>query len=255
MDTQEIKLWELYKKNGRKELLEKIVVKYLNIVHYHANKLLVYTSGSIDKDDLYSAGVMGLLEAIEKFDLEKGVKFSTFSSIRIRGAIIDEIRSIDWVPRSIRQKSKKIDAATHHLFNKLERMPSDEEIAEELEISLEDYYKITDHLGPLFLASLETEIASDGDRLKIRDIVKDDSQEDFEEKLLKQRYREKIISSVSLLPDKEKLVISLYYYENLNLKEIGSVLNVTESRVSQLHSSALIKLRNFLKDFSPAGII
>ncbi len=250
MEVEERKLWELLKKTGRREILEKLVEKYLPLVHYLANKLFIFTSKGIDKDELYSAGVMGLLDAIERFDLEKGTEFNTFASIRIRGSIIDEIRRIDWVPRSVRQKAKRLDSAIHSLFNQLGRMPSDQEIADELEISVEEYYHLTDNLGPLFLHSLESEVVvgDDSSQLKIKDVISDDGELSYEQKKIRVRTKKKIIESISQLPEKEKLVISLYYYEDLNLKEIGLVLGVSESRVSQMHSSALFKLRNLLKD-------
>lgn len=247
MDADEKKLWELYHKTKRRELLEKIVEKHLHLVHYLAGKLNIFSSSSMDRDELYSAGVMGLLDAIEKFDPEKGVEFQTFATIRVRGSIIDEIRRTDWVPRSVRQKSKHIDAAIHTLFNRLGRMPSDGEVAEELEISIDEYYQITDNLGPMFLASLDTAIASEGgNQLHISDIVEDTS-EGLEEEMQHRNLRHRIIEAIGQLPDREKLVISLYYYEELTLKEIGMVLDVTESRVSQMHSSALLKLRNLLE--------
>ena len=249
MNSEERKLWELYKKTKRRELLERIVEKYLRIVHYLANRFIVFSSGNLERDDLYSAGVIGLLEAIERFDLSKGVEFQTLATIRVRGAIIDEIRKTDWVPRSIRQKSKRIDSAIHSLFAKLGRMPSDDEIAEELDITVEAYYQITDNLGPLFLGSLDAAIHQEGDgsKISIVDVIEDDKDIDFETQLMQKKMREKIISAISQLPDKEKLVISLYYYEELTLKEIGKVLDVSESRISQMHSSALIKLRNMLE--------
>jgi len=249
MDADETKLWELYKKTKRSELLEKLVEKYLNIVHYFANKLHVFTSNVLEREDLYSAGIVGLLEAIDRFDLEKGVSFQTYASIRIKGAIIDEIRRVDWVPRSIRQKSKSIDAAVNNLFSEKGVMPTDEEIAEELELSLQEYYNITDNLGPLFLSSLDTRLYldSDGEDIDVRDTIEDTGEISIEENIIRERIRERIASSISSLPEKEKLVISLYYYEDLNLKEIAMVLDVTESRVSQMHSSALNKLRVILK--------
>ena len=255
MDADEKKLWELYRKTKRRELLEKIVEKYLHLVHYLAGKLNIFSSNTMEKDDLYSAGVMGLLEAIEKFDHEKGIEFQTFATIRVRGAIIDEIRRTDWVPRSVRQKSKHIDAAIHSLFNKLGRMPSDGEVAEELEIGIDEYYQITDNLGPMFLASLDTAIASEGGtELFVSDIV-EDTGEGIEEEILRSNLRKRIIQAIGQLPDREKLVISLYYYEELTLKEIGLVLDVTESRVSQMHSSALMKLRNLLEHNRPQTLL
>jgi len=248
MKTEEKKLWELYKKTKRKELLEKIVDKYLNIVYYYTNKLFIYASSSIDKEDLYSAGIIGLLEAIERFELDKGLEFSTYSNIRIKGAIIDELRKVDWVPRSIRQKTKKIDRAISSLFEKNATIPTDNEIADEMKLSLNDYYKITDNLGPLFLTSLEKGIGSseDGNSLTIQDTLVDLSIPSDKEQIIHKKLRERLTSAISELADREKLVISLYYYEDLSLKEIGAILKVSESRVSQIHSSSILKLRNML---------
>lgn len=250
MDAEEKKLWELYKKTGRRELQEKLVERNLRLVHYLANKLSIYSSNSVDRDDLYSAGVMGLLEAIERFDLEKGIEFKTFASIRVRGAIIDEIRRLDWVPRSVRMKAKKVDAVMQSLFQSLGRIPSDEEIAEELEITVEEYYQITDKISSLFLHSLDSEFVVDSSdsELKIKDMISSGDEYNYEEEKLKEKMKTALINAINMLPEKEKLVISLYYYEELNLKEIGSVLNVSESRVSQLHSSALMKMRNYMKN-------
>ncbi|MDD3050762.1 MAG: FliA/WhiG family RNA polymerase sigma factor [Candidatus Cloacimonetes bacterium] len=250
MQDDELKLWELYKKTGRSELLEKIVEKYLNLVHYHANRLYVFTSNVLERDDLYSAGIIGLMEAIERFDYTRGFEFQTYASNRVRGAIIDEIRRVDWVPRSIRHKSKSIDAAINAFFTHNGELPTDEEIAEEMEISLDDYYNITDKLGPLFLASLDNQLNSDndGEHIHLSETIEDTSAKNIEEERIVELIKKRIIEAISSLPEKEKLVISLYYYEELNLKEIAAVLNVTESRVSQIHSSAITKLRVALKN-------
>jgi RNA polymerase sigma factor for flagellar operon FliA len=246
MDLEERKLWELYKRTGRSELQEKLVIKYLNLVHFLANRLVKFSSSSLDKDDLYSAGTIGLLEAIERFDLDKNVEFKTFASLRIKGAIIDEIRRFDWVPRSVRKKSKMIDSTVHRLFSELNRLPSDEEIAKELEISIDEYYQITDSIGPLYLSSLDTPIESEsGEQQNYIDMLSDEYDADVEHN--KQVLKESLVESIQNLPERERLVISLYYYENLNLKEIGAVLEVTESRVSQIHSSAISKLRTMLQ--------
>ncbi len=249
MEVDEKKLWELYKRTGRPELQEQIVVRYLKLVHYIVNRLVIYSTHGLEKDDLYSAGVLGLLEAIERFDISKGIEFKTFSAIRIKGAIIDEIRRFDWVPRSIRQKAKKIDSAIHHLFHELNRIPSDEEIAKELNISIDEYYQLTDNLGPLFLHSLDSDVNQSGDdnSLQLNQLI-DNKEEDYETEKRRSTLKRKIIEAINHLPEKEKLVISLYYYEGLTLKEIGVVLSVTESRVSQIHSSAILKLRNLLKN-------
>ncbi len=247
MDNEEKKLWELYKRTGRPELQEEIVIRYLRLVHYIANRLVIYASKSLDKDDLYSAGVIGLLEAIERYDLTKGIEFKSFAGIRIRGAIIDEIRRFDWVPRSVRQKAKRIDAAIHHLFISNNKIPSDEEIAEELDISVDEYYQITDNLGPMFLHSLDNEYGGNGsDHESPMNELVDNQLEDYETEKIRINLKNRLMKGINDLPEKERLVISLYYYEQLNLKEIGIVLGVTESRVSQIHSSAIVKLRNII---------
>ena len=245
MDIEEKKLWELYKSTKRSELQEKIVMKYLKLVHYLANRLVSFSTPSLDRDDLYSAGVIGLLEAIERFDLSKNVEFKTFASLRIKGAIIDEIRRFDWVPRSVRKKSKMLDGTIHRLFSELNRMPTDSEIAEELEISLEEYYQITDSIGPLFLSSLDSPVDSDKGEHHYLEVASVEEDEEIEAN--KAILKENMIDCIQSLPERERLVISLYYYENLNLKEIGAILEVTESRVSQIHSSAINKLRTMIQ--------
>jgi RNA polymerase sigma factor for flagellar operon FliA len=241
MDIEEKKLWELYKRTGRAELHEKLVVKYLNLVHFLAHRLVSFSTPTLDRDDLYSAGVIGLLEAIERFDPEKNVEFKSFASLRIKGAIIDEIRRFDWVPRSVRKKSKMLDGTVHKLFSVYNRMPTDEEIAYELEMSVEEYYQLTDSIGPLFLFSLDSSMDNEKGEGTFADNLSDEYDADVE--LSKAQMRENLKAGIQNLPEKERLVISLYYYENLNLKEIGSVLGVSESRVSQIHTSAISKLR------------
>ena len=245
MDAEEIKLWELYKSTGRPELQEKIVIKYLKLVHYLAHKLVSFSTPTLDRDDLYSAGVIGLLEAIERFDLSKNVSFNTFATMRIKGAIIDEIRRFDWVPRSVRKKSKMIDATIHRLFAELDRMPTDKEIADELELTMTEYYQLTDSIGSLYLTSLDTIVESEHGDQSYANTLSDHYDADVEAH--KEAMKENLIESIQALPERERVVISLYYYENLNLKEIAAVLEVTESRVSQIHSSAINKLRAMLQ--------
>ena len=244
MDIEERKLWELYKRTGRSELQEKIVERYLSLVHYLSHRLITFSTPTLDKEDLYSAGVIGLLEAIERFDLEKNVEFKSYATLRIKGAIIDEIRRFDWVPRSVRKKSKMLDATIHQLFSKLNRMPSDDEIAEELEMSVTEYYQLTDSIGPLFLFSLDSAIDGEQGETTYAENLVDTYDEEVETS--REALKDGLKSGIQNLPERERLVISLYYYENLNLKEIGAVLGVSESRVSQIHSSAISKLRSML---------
>jgi RNA polymerase sigma factor for flagellar operon FliA len=244
MDIEEKKLWELYKRTGRSDLQEKIVLKYLNLVHFLSHRLVSFSTPGLDRDDLYSAGVIGLLEAIERFDLEKEVEFKSYATLRIKGAIIDEIRRFDWVPRSVRKKSKQLDATVHRLFSVHNRMPTDEEIAEELEMSVDEYYQLTDSIGPLFVMSLDSSFGDESSDLSYSDVMSDHYDADVERE--KEKLKEALADGIGSLPEKERIVISLYYYENLNLKEIGAVLGVSESRVCQIHSSAIGKLRSVM---------
>ena len=248
MSPEEKKLWILYKKTKRPELYEQLVSKYLSLVHYLANKLNMYTSNLLELDDLYSAGLVGLLEAIERFDIDRGYEFSTFGTLRIKGAIIDEIRKTDWVPRSIREKHKKIKAAIKYLYNSSGHTPSDSEIAQEMDITIEQYNQITDNLGPMFLSSLDENISSkgDGENLTLKDVVSDDTA-DVQKQIHKEKVKAILLEGIDQLSDREKLVISLYYYEELSLKEIGKILEVSESRVCQIHSSSILKLKNIVK--------
>jgi len=244
MDAEERKIWELYKRTGRKELQEQLVVKYLNLVHYLAHRLVSFSSPSLDRDDLYSAGVIGLLEAIERYDYEKNTEFKSYAMLRIKGAIIDEIRRFDWIPRSVRKKAKTLDITIHKLFSILNRMPTDEEIAAELDISVDEYYQLTDSLGSMFLFSIDATTESEDGSRDFSNALSDNYDSDAERH--KEQLKDSLIESIQKLPEKERLVISLYYYENLNLKEIGHVMGVSESRVCQIHSSAVSKLRSLV---------
>lgn len=257
MPDQEQILWESYKQNPSRDLLEQIVLKYLDVVHILANKLLIYTSRQLTRDDLYSAGVTGLLDAIERFDHTLGIKFKTFATKRIRGAIIDEIRKNDWVPRSVRYNSKKLDKAIEKLYQKNGQMPSDSEIAKELELSINDYYKLTDNLGPMFLGSIDDKVSKSetGENLYIKDVVKDPKSDLSYENTRKEIQKKRLTKAISELPKKEKLVIALYYYEDLTLKEIGKVLDVSESRICQIHSSALYKLKTVLTNNNSDSVL
>jgi len=244
MDVEERKIWELYKRTGRKELQEQLVNKYLNLVHYLAHRLVSFSGPSLDRDDLYSAGVIGLLEAIERYDFEKNTEFKSYAMLRIKGAIIDEIRRFDWIPRSVRKKAKTLDVTIHRLFSSLNRMPTDEEIATELDISVDEYYQLTDSLGSMFLFSIDATTEGEDSSRDFSNALSDGYDSDVERH--KTQLKDGLIESIQKLPEKERLVISLYYYENLNLKEIGNVMGVSESRVCQIHSSAVSKLRSLV---------
>lgn len=240
-------IWEKYKQEKdskhKEELKQEIILKYIHLVKIISGRLYNYYASNIEYEDLVSYGIIGLIDAIDKFDPSKNIKFETYSGIRIRGAIIDQIRSLDWVPRSIRQKSKLFKDAYFELESKLGREPSIQEIANKLQKSSKEVEKILEETNIYNVVSLEEEI-TENYRLQIRD--KEDN--DPESLLLKNDLIDKLKLQIDSLSEKEKIVISLYYYKELTYKEIGKILDVSESRISQIHSKAIVKLRKLLDD-------
>jgi len=237
------KLWEEYEKNRTQALREQLIIEYAGLVKIVAGRLSIYLGYNVEYEDLVSYGTFGLIDAIDKFDFDKGVKFETYASVRIRGAILDQIRKMDWIPRTLRQKQKKIDNAYKKIELEMGRPATDEEVARELEISEDELDDWQSQAKSSNLISLDeymdggeskADIASSADYVQPEKVV--------EQAALKQI----LVEALELLTEKEKKVIVLYYYEELTLKEISAVLEVTESRVSQLHTKALQKLRNKL---------
>lgn len=235
------KLWEDYSKYKTNEGREKIIIEYASLVKIVAGRLSMYLGYNVDYDDLVGYGIFGLIDAVDKFDYSKGVKFETYASFRIRGAILDEIRKMDWIPRTLRQKQRKIDAAFHKIETEQGRLATDEEVARELEISLEELDTWQSQTKVSNLLSLD-EYLEQGSEVKMESSLS--SQYETPEKIVeKQELKEILIKTLETLTEKEKRVIILYYYEDLTLKEISSILEVSESRISQLHTKALQKLK------------
>lgn len=235
------KLWEAYHKSHDTSLREKIIIEYSPLVKLVAGRLSVYLGYAVEYDDLVGYGIFGLIDAIDKFDYCKGIKFETYASLRIRGSILDQIRKMDWIPRSVRQKQKKLDQAITKLESQLNRQATDEEIAAELEITVDELISWQGLTQLSNISSLD-EFADLGSEVKVSDYSKAKTEEPekaFEDKELK----ETLIKSLDSLTEKEKKVILLYYYEELTLKEISMILEVSESRVSQLHTKALQKMK------------
>lgn len=234
------KLWEMYSKKKTPEIREKIIIEYAGLVKIVAGRLSIYLGYNVEYDDLVGYGTFGLIDAIDKFDYEKGVKFETYASLRIRGAILDQIRKMDWIPRTLRQKQKKLDAAYQKIENLQGRTPTDEEIADELEISTDELETWQSQTKISNLVSLD-EYMEQGES-KVEATCSEDYAQP--EKIVeRQELKELLIKSLEHLTEKEKKVIVLYYYEDLTLKEISSVLEVSESRISQLHTKAIQKMR------------
>lgn len=238
------RLWENYSVKKTPELREQIIIEYAPLVKLVAGRLSMYLGYNVEYEDLVSYGVFGLIDAIDKFDYGKNVKFETYASLRIRGAILDQIRKMDWIPRSVRQKQKKIDAACLKIETELGRSATDEELAKELEVSLDELYNWQGQAGVNNLVSLD-EFVEQGSEVRMEAI----SNSHFEqpEKVVEKSELTKMISeAMSELTEKENRVVTLYYYEEMTLKEISEVLAVSESRVSQLHTKALVKLKKHL---------
>ena len=228
---------------GKSELVD-----YLPLVKYIAGRLAIGLPRSVEMDDLINAGVVGLIEAYNNFDIGKGVKFETYASLRIRGSILDELRGLDWVPRSTRARSREVERAISKLESKLGRSPTEPELADELDVTLGEYYQIIDDVSSAALLSLDEMSFGDDDRpVPLIDTLCSQNQPSALVNLERLEMRDLLADSLGQISEQERLVVALYYYEELTLKEIGQVLELSESRVSQLHTKAVLGLRAKLR--------
>lgn len=241
----EEELWLAYKKTRDPKIRETFIKQYAPLVKYVAGKVAVGMPHNVEFDDLVGFGTFGLLDAIEKFDPEKNVKFKTYAVTRIRGAIFDELRSIDWVPRSVRQKTKELEETIGSLEAQLGRTATDQEIAQALGMTEDEFLKTMMRISGTSILSLNDVWFSgdENDKVSIGESIEAPSSLNPDIIVEKDEIRRIIVEAINELPDKEKKVLVLYYYEDLTLKEIGQVLEVTESRVSQLHTKAILRLR------------
>jgi len=247
-DMTEQELWILFKKTKDPKIRDKFVRQYAPLVKYVAGKVAIGMPHNVEFDDLVGFGVFGLFDAINKFDPEKHVKFKTYAVTRIRGAIFDELRSIDWVPRSVRQKTREIEEVINRLESSLGRAATDKEIAKELNLSIEDFQKVMLKISGTSILSLNDiwYTGEDNDKVSIVESIESPKSLNPDTIVEKDEIKHVIINAINELPEKEKKVLVLYYYEDLTLKEIGQVLEVTESRISQLHTKAIMRLRSKL---------
>ncbi|HOJ49867.1 MAG TPA: FliA/WhiG family RNA polymerase sigma factor [Spirochaetota bacterium] len=249
-EEEELELWKRYKKNGDPKARETLIIKYAPLVKYAAGKIAIGMPKSIEFDDLVGYGFLGLLDAIDKFDLSKNTKFKTYALTRINGSIFDELRAKDWVPRTIRQKGKELERVIIELEEKLNRYPTDEEISEALGIAPKDLQKLYMNLSMTTIKSFyepPVSVSPENEKMALINTIEagDNLTPD---KLTERKELEEIISKIiEELPEKEKQVLILYYYEDLTLKEIAEALDVTESRVSQIHSKTLFKIKIKMK--------
>jgi RNA polymerase sigma factor for flagellar operon FliA len=217
-------LWREYKQTGEERLRERLILHYSPLVKYVAGRVGVGLPPNIEQADLVSYGIFGLIDAIEKFDIERAIKFETYAISRIKGAIIDELRSIDWIPRSVRYKAREVEKAYAALEARLHRTPTEAEVAQELGIALEDLHHIFSQVSFVNVVALDELLTAGGERKHL------------------------LAKAINTLPEREKIVVTLYYYEGLTLAEIGQVLGVTESRICQMHTKAVMQLRGKLAD-------
>lgn len=244
-DSEKINsLWRRYKETKNQDLRNELVLNYIYLVKRIVNRLFPKYKNHSEYDDLISCGVLGLMDAIDKFDLSKDVKFETYASLRIRGEIIDQLRKQDPVPVNIRAKLKKIENAYEELEREFGRSPTEEEVSEFAGMSVKEMNKTLEETHCFNIMSLDEMIA---ETVNVSESVKSD--EDIESNIDKKELKNVLVNSIMGLTEKERLVISLYYYEELTLKEIAMVLGLTESRISQIHSKVLMKLRNSIKSY------
>jgi RNA polymerase sigma factor for flagellar operon FliA len=243
-------LWRRYKDSGDPRARERLVLAYSPLVKYVAGRMSSGLPAHVEEADLISYGLLGLISAIERFDPAREIRFETFAITRIKGSIIDELRSLDWVPRSVRAKAREIERANAKLEHRLHRAPTDQEMASELEVSVEEFQESLVRISNSSVVALDelwTVSDSSGDQVSLLDTIQDESAADPAQEMDLTDMKDRLADAIARLPEREKLVVALYYYENLTLREIGEVLGVTESRVSQLHTKAVLRLKSRLQ--------
>jgi len=243
-------LWRRYKDDGDDRARERLVLAYSPLVKYVAGRMSSGLPAHVEDSDLISYGLLGLISAIERFDTSRDIKFETFAIARIKGSIIDELRSLDWVPRSVRARARQIEKTNATLEHKLRRAPTDQEMAEALGTSVDDFQESLTKISNSSVVALDelwTVSDASGDQVSLLDTIQDPNAIDPAQEMDASEMKDRLAEAIARLPEREKLVVALYYYENLTLREIGEVLGVTESRVSQLHTKAVLRLKSRLQ--------
>ena len=231
-------------------LKEEVILEHTPLVRYIVNRIAVRLPSHIDLDDLQSTGVIGLMDAIDKYDPEKNCKFKTYAEFRIKGAILDQLRALDWVPRSVRQRSRKLESAYGELEQELGRAATEEEVAEAMGLEMDKFHTLVNQVRGISMINLEEVRGTnaDGDSAgTFSDVIEDVNSENPFDSMKLLESKSLISDTIGSMPEKERLVVSLYYYEDLNMKEIGNVLGITESRVCQIHTKAVGRLRSKLR--------
>lgn len=246
--SKKLKNLKDYRSTVGAKVKDEIIIEYAPLIKYIAQKIASRLPSNVELDDLISCGVIGLMDAIEKFDPSRDNKFKTYAEFRIRGAILDELRAQDWVPRSVREKAKLVERTYTRLESNLGRPATDDEMCKELNIKQEEFYELLNKAKSISVLNIDDSATfSRGDKKLMSGLMEHSRSANPLSAVSYKNSRDKIKEAIVVLPEKQRLVLSLYYYEDLNLKEIGQVLDVTESRVSQLHTQAILKLRGKLR--------
>lgn len=247
-EAEEMDLWRKLRKTHDLEIRNRLLVYYAPIVKFIAGRMMMNMPPNVEFEDLVGYGTLGLIDAISKFDITKGVKFKTYANARIHGAILDELRASDWIPRSVRKKARDIERVIQGIEAKLGRPASDEEIAKALDLSFEEYAELLSQISGTNMMSMDDlwYIGKDDDEISVGDQVKDMETPSADITVEREEAKALLKDMILKLPEREKQVVYLYYYEELTLKEIGDILNVTESRVSQIHTQCILRLRSKL---------
>jgi RNA polymerase sigma factor FliA len=242
-------LWRRLKEHNDQAARDRLVLHFAPLVKYVAGRMSSALPAHIEEGDLISYGLLGLMNAIERFDPGRQIKFETYAVTRIKGAIIDELRSLDWVPRSVRARARQIERKSAELENKLQRAPTDEEIAGALNLSMQEFQDAITQIATSSIVALDEmwTVSSSGEPLSLIDTIGDSRMTDPAAVLDVTELRATLADAIARLPEREKIVVALYYYDGLTLREIGEVLGVTESRVSQLHTKAILRLKGRLQ--------
>lgn len=239
-------LWLNYKHKQDEEARQELINRHLHLVKYIASRMVVHLPPMVELDDLISYGVFGLLDAIEKFDYRRGVKFETYAYTRIKGAVLDGLRAMDWLPQSLRKQAKEVEAAYWQLYHQDGRPPSDDQVAQSLGLSSEEYGQLSQRLSSTTILSLEDVLGSgdDGDgSISLRDLLADPESPDPLAAVQLSEAKERLAAAIAALPERDQLIISLYYYEGLTVKEIAEIMDLSASRISQIHTRAVMRLR------------
>jgi RNA polymerase sigma factor for flagellar operon FliA len=242
-------LWRRYKDEGDERARERLVVAYSPLVKFIAGRMASGLPSHVEEADLISYGLLGLIGAIERFDPDREIKFETFAVARVKGAIIDELRSLDWVPRSVRARARDVEKAHAELEAQFQRAPTDEEMAAKLNVGIDEFNDSLLEIANSSVLALDdlwtfADPEGGGGQISVLDTIHDPSAVDPEIEAQASELKDRLADAIESLPERERLVVALYYYENLTLREIGEVLGVTESRVSQLHTKAVLGLRS-----------